>query len=146
MCMRPGFRITRYELPRRFRPLDSPSRQIRNGLYLAFSKSFLSPVHTGKHCAVLFDKHLNIVKTFVNCHRPGGEVGTIHAEEGLIESVLRENPEWDFRECTILVVRGNKLGEFSNSIPCDKCLSLMKKNRVGRIICTIRKNDICAVL
>jgi len=145
MCMRPGFRITRYDIPRRYRTVERPCRDLRNGLYLAFSKSFSSKVHTGKHCAVLFDKHKNVVTTIVNCHRADG-IGTIHAEEGLIGEILEDDPAFDFSECIIMVVRGNKLGVFSNSAPCDKCLEIMTRCGVGQIIFTTRQNELCTIV
>lgn len=135
MCVCPGYRITRYDTPRRYSEY-SPNRNIRRGLYLAFCKSFSSRVHTGKHCAVLFDKHLNIVKTFVNCHKPDGGMGTIHAEEGLIETILNEDPYYDFSNCTLLVVKTNKIGGFSNSAPCDKCLGLIRRYNIGMVVFT----------
>lgn len=132
----PGFRITRYDTPRRYNIYQPKHKSIRNSLHLAFSKSFSSRVHTGKHCAVLLDESYNIVKTFVNCYKENKSMGTIHAEEGLLKEVLTEDPHFDFSKCMIVVVRGNLLGRFSNSAPCDNCLCLMKCNKVGRIVFT----------
>ena len=147
MMYTPGFRITKYDMPRRIRTYN-PDRRIRNTLYLAFSKSFSSQVHTGKHCAVLLDKYNRIVKTFVNCHTKdplGNTVGTIHAEEGLILNIINYNPDFDFSESKIIVVRGNYTGDFSNSAPCDKCLSLMSNVGVGQIIFTSQDNILRSV-
>ena len=136
MCK--SIRLTTYNTPRRYRKYV-PNKDIRNSLYLAFSKSFSSDVQTGKHCAVLLDENNTIVKTFVNCHKKDG-FGTVHAEEGLIKHIIIDYPDFDFSKCKIVIVRGNKIGRFSNSAPCDKCLKLMLSVNVGQIIFTSRDN------
>ena len=139
-----NFRKSQYNIPRRRRQYV-PSREIRDALFLAFNKSFLSPVKTGKHCAVLLNKNNEIIKTFVNCHKECPGTGTIHAEVGVIKKTIEENPDIDLRECTVLVVRGNLLGSFSNSAPCDNCLTFMKKCSIGMILYTSRHDGLCVI-
>lgn len=140
----PGYKINRYEIPRRIRQY-TPDRTIRDALFLAFDKSFSSTIKAGKHCAVLLNKNKEIIKTFVNCRKECPKMGTIHAEVGVIESVKNDYPNINLSECILLVVRGNRIGQFSNSAPCDECFKYMKKHNVGMILYTAGDNEICVV-
>jgi hypothetical protein len=97
-------------------------------------------VDTGKHCAILFDKHYKMIHYFVNRYRTDGVLGSVHAEEGLIKHITKGTPHFDFSDTTLVVVRGNLIGEYSNSCPCDNCLCLLRKTKVKNIIFTSRDN------
>lgn len=135
-------RVTKYDKPRRYQLYNPKQKEIRNGIYYAFYKSFQSEVATGKHCAILFDSNYRIISSSINKHRTDGVMGSIHAEEGLLGSIKSNNPNFDFTTTTLLVVRGNLLGGYSNSAPCDKCLGLMIDCGVGTIIFTSRDGEL----
>ena len=140
MCER--IRVTSYDNPRRYQLYNPKQKEIRNGIYYAISRSFQSKVATGKHCAILFDSRYKIISSSINRHKEGGLIGSVHAEEGLIDDILSKNPNFDFSSCTLLVVRGNLLGGYSNSAPCDKCLGLMVRVGVGTILFTSRDGEL----
>lgn len=139
MVFQIGDRITSYNINRKYRIFNPKSKPVRNGINFAYNLSFSSKIETGKHCAILLDKHWNVVDYFVNCYRNDGGIGSIHAEEGLVDRVSNR---CDLGDCTIIVVRGNLLGEFSNSAPCDKCLKLILSSGIGRVVFTNRDNKL----
>lgn len=102
-------------------------RRVRSLAHLASAKAYTSEIRRGKHCAIVFDKHYNVVASFVNC-------GRVHAEEGAVALLQQEHQTSS--NYTLLVVRTMRsTGQTNMSKPCEKCEAAIQNcAKINRVI------------
>ena len=115
-----------------------PTKTERNLLHLAFCMSLESKIKCGKHASFILDENDNVISVFVNKHsykiKNCRVIGSEHAESGAVRQ-LDENI--DRSKLKLMVVRGNLLGEKSNSRPCKNCYDMIVKAGIRQIIYSV---------
>ena len=87
-----------------------------------------------KHGAVIYSKHPMTSGFNYRLAIPNDGKFSIHAEEMVILKALRRGI--NLRNCSIIVVRIKKDGEFAISKPCKKCTRLIEEMRIKKVLHT----------
>ena len=104
----------------------------RNNVFHAFETSTLSSISKGKHCAFLIDENNKVELINLNCK-------IHHAEFGLL--LKAKLLGYETKNKTLLVVRGTRSGNFTNSRPCLSCYEKCKECEIKNIIYSISENN-----
>lgn len=124
-----------------------PSRTERNLLYLAYSLSVnLSDIKCSKHSCFILDDNDNIICTYVNTKTNNIACTgswSIHAEEGAIQEFNKLPIKPPPSLCKLMVVRGNLMGETSESRPCIYCYKSILESGIKEIIYTVGPEKYC---
>ena len=108
-----------------------PTKTIRNYSFMAYQLALTSTVKTSRHCALIIDHKSNILEIFINT--PVEKGTTIHAEAGVCAQYLNNRKTYP-KNCWLLVIRGNMLGDIKMSRPCLDCLNCIKEHNISKVV------------
>ena len=110
----------------------TPSKVIRNYAFMAYQLALTSPVKRGRHCALILDNESNILEIFVNKYNFENS-GSVHAEYGALKNYFKNNGSYP-KNCWMLVIRGNMLGDIKQSRPCLNCLNSIREHKISKVV------------
>jgi hypothetical protein len=112
-----------------------PDKIIRNYAFMAYQLALTSTVKRSRHCALILDHESNILEIFVNTWIDEGnnQGSSIHAEAGACTNYFTKNKEYP-KNCWMLVIRGNMLGDIGMSRPCLNCLNIIIGHKLNKVV------------